>query len=501
MIGVRAYILAALFAAMLLSPPVGAGEVRVSVAGSYDKVESLDKSGTTYVSLSELADIIGGSLNWTTVGHMVEFSDPTFRFEFLLNSPFFRMNDTSYNMVYEALLSEGQLFVPAATFLPFLDLAANQKITWVPGQKTISIESDYFNVTDLSVQAKANGLLIEIFLSSPVSYDVFVTEGDWLNVSVRDARMNRNRVLARKDSRYMYRLKVHQVENNTGQISMRLRRKVEKWQHKIAHDPLRIQITITDVNFDLDTSEPISVGPDEKIDVIVVDAGHGGKDYGAIGPSGSKEKDVVLSIAKRLAKMIRKEKIFKVVMTRDRDKTLTLEQRAKIANQANADLFISLHANASPKRHARGWNVFFLAPALNDSARAVAQLENSVFLRDSFGDSDEASEETSHSILIDDPIGTIISDMIQTEFLEESKELSQMISREFRKRVKIPSRGIDQAGFFVLNKVFTPSVLIESGFISNKKEEKTLRSKKHQEAVARGIYEALKRFKQKYEKR
>ena len=475
-----------------------ADEVRVSIAGSYDHVESFDHNGIDYISLSELANIIGGTVDWKTVGHLVDYSDPGYKFEFLLDAPYFRLNDTSYNMVYDAVLREGQLFVPAVTFLPFLDRVANQRVLWIEDQKIIRIESDYFNVTDLSVQSKANGLLIEIYLAAPVSYDIFVTEGDWLNVSIRDARINRNRILARKNPRFMYALKVHQVQNNTGQISMRLRRKVEKWQHKIAQDPLRIQITIADVNFDMDTIEPVSVGPDDKIDVVVVDAGHGGKDYGAIGPSGTREKDIALSIAKRLANMIRKEKIFKVIMTRDRDETVTLEERARIANEANADLFISIHANASPKRHASGWNVFFLAPALNDSARAVEQLENSVFLRDSFRDSDDEDDEHL-SMASTNHIGSIISEMIQTEFHAESNDFAGMISREFRRRLDIPARGVDQAGFFVLNKVFTPSVLVETGFISNRSEERTLKGKKHQEAVARGIYEAIKRFKQRYE--
>ncbi|MCH7947512.1 MAG: N-acetylmuramoyl-L-alanine amidase, partial [candidate division Zixibacteria bacterium] len=110
--------------------------------------------------------------------------------------------------------------------------------------------------------------------------------------------------------------------------------------------------------------------------------GHGGQDYGAIGKKGTREKDICLAIDKELAKIIRKDKQFKVVMTRDRDKTITLQERARIANESAADLFISIHANASLKDHVRGWNVFFLAPAKNDSARAVAQFENSVFLRE-----------------------------------------------------------------------------------------------------------------------
>ena len=485
----RLFIVMVIGVLLLASASAAAGDkVRVAIAGGYDEIAAFADYDLLYVSLSELAGVAGGSLTWDKVGHTINFRDTGFEFEFLLGSSFVNLNDTTYNMTHPATLRDGQLFVPVATFLPFLDRVTSQSYIWQPDQKTIRVESEYFNVTDMAVQAKANGLLIDIFTTSPLGYEVFVTEGNWLNVSIRDARINRNRVLARRDSRYMYNLKVHQVENNTGQISMRLKRNITEWTHKIEYNPTRIQISIKDVNFEMDTApaKPV-LGPDDKIDVIVIDPGHGGDDYGAIGQKGTKEKDVVLDISKKLASLIRKDKKFKVVMTRDRDKTLTLEDRAKIANDAGADLFVSIHANASPKRQARGWNVFFLAPALNDSARSAALLENGFFLQ-------QSSERGG------DPLEMIISDMLQTEFQAESHDFAQMVDREFRRRLDTPARGIDQAGFFVLNKVFTPSVLIESAFISNKGEEKKLKDKKYQERVAQGLYEAIKRFKAKYER-
>ena len=295
----------------------------------------------------------------------------------------------------------------------------------------------------------------------------------------------------------MYRLKTHQI-GETGQVSFRLKRNVEKWHHKIVYDPPRIQISIADAAFNLDTADTAPViGPDNKIDVIVIDPGHGGGDYGAIGKGGTREKDVVLGISKELAKLIRKDKQFKVIMTRDRDKTLTLQQRADVANKAAADLFISIHANSSLKRNVRGWNVFFLAPAKNDSARAVAQFENSAFLKDQrLADTDPTAGMMEYG---DDPILGILNEMIMTEFQAESHDFAMMADREMRRAVDIPARGVDQAGFYVLNMVFSPSVLVESGFISNKNEEKLLKSSKYQKKVAKALYQAIKRFRSKYE--
>lgn len=477
--------------------------VTVQIAGGEERIHAFEQGYITYISFSEFVEVTGGLLDWEIVGHQIRYINGTNRFDFVVNSPFFKLNEDIRNLTFPARLKEGQLYLPAETFLPYLDQTLPQKITLSSGGSAIRVDSEYFNVTDLAVFRKANGLLIEIFLTSSLAYDVFVTEGNWLNVSIREGKINRSRILTRKDARVMYKLKTHQAVG-TGQISMRLKRPVEAWHHKLALDPPRIQISIADVSFDLDSLSPAPpIGPDEKIDVIVIDPGHGGKDYGAIGPRGAREKDVVLDVAKELARLIRKDKQFKVVMTRDRDQGVTLQQRAKIANEAGADLFISIHANASHRSSPRGWNVFFLAPARNDSARAVAQFENSFFLRDHNGEEPAPQDEDSDNPLNDeygvDPVLTILNEMIMTEFQMESHDFAMMVDREFRRQLKIPARGVDQAGFFVLNRVYTPSVLIETGFISNKAEEKVLKSKSHKKAVAKALYNAIKRFRAKYE--
>jgi N-acetylmuramoyl-L-alanine amidase len=471
-------------------------KIRVSIAGGYDEISSFTDHEIVYISLSEMANTLGGTLSWEVIGHQVSYKDQSFRFDFQLGSSFYKYQDTIYNMIYPAVLRDGQVYVPAQTFLPTLDRAVPQSVVWQRDHRAVAVESDYYNVTDLSVQPKANGLLIEVQLSAPLAYEVFVTEGNWVNISIRDAKINRTRILSREDPRLMYELRVHQMEGNTGQISIRLKQNIDKWHHKLESNPTRIQISLADANFEMDTTTARpELDLDAKIDVIVIDAGHGGEYYGAIGPKGTREKDVTLEIAKRLSRMLRKDKQFKVIMTRDQDKTVSLEERAQIANNNAADLFVSIHANASPKRTHSGWNVYFLAPALNDSARAVEQLENGYFIRES---ADAATESDADTI---NPVLSILNEMIMTEFQTESNDFAMMVDREFRRRLSTKARGVDQAGFFVLNKVFAPSVLIETAFISNAAEEKLLKNKDYQELVAQGLYEAIKRFKSKVEGR
>ncbi|UCG62416.1 MAG: N-acetylmuramoyl-L-alanine amidase [Candidatus Zixiibacteriota bacterium] len=476
-----------------------AKEVKVSISGSTEKISAFEDREITYLSFSGLADIIGGSVDWQIVGHQITYVRDTNRFMFVIGSPFFKRNDSLFNMTYPAEFSDGLLYLPAETFIPFLNQVFHQKITWNKDSETVRVDSEYFNVTDLSISPKANGLLVEIFLTGALPYDVYVTEGNWVNISIRDGKLNIPRIESRRDSRYMYQLKTHQ-QNETGQVSFRLRRKIDRWTHRLEDNPPRIQISFADVNFDLEPSDTTpKIGPDDKIDVIVIDPGHGGSHYGAIGPKGTREKDVALDIAKELAKLIRKDKQFKVVMTRDRDKTVTLQERANVANKAQCDLFISIHANSSLKKHVRGWNVFFLATAKNDSARAVAQFENSAFFKDQMGTRPEKDPNNGSSY--DDPILTILNEMIMTEFQAESHDFAMMTDKEFRRKVKTPARGVDQAGFYVLNMIFAPSILVEAGFISNRSEEKLLKNRDYQRSVAKAIYDAVKRFKAKYESR
>lgn len=488
------YILITIF---LIAVSSSAKTLDVSVSGGTEKINYYEKNDIVYFSFSQLVELLGGVLDWEIIGHKITYKSDTTHLGFLLSSSFFEYNDSVFNLTYPVEMKEGQLYLPIETAIPFIDRIFQQKITWDRKSKNISVNSEYFNINDISISSKANGLLIELFMSTALAYEVFVTEGNWINISVRDGKLNSSRILSRRDHRYMYELKAHQVAG-AAQVSIRLKRTVENWHHKIQYDPTRIQISIADAGFEIEASDSQSkIGPDDRIDVIVIDPGHGGKQYGAVGRNGTREKDVALEIGKRLAKLIRKDKQFKVIMTRDQDETVTLEKRAEIANEAGADLFISIHANSSVKQQIRGWNVFYLAPARNDSARGVAQFENSSFLRDQEVSDDNDNNETND--LYNDPVLSILNEMIMTEFQAESQDFAKMVDKEFRRSLKTPARGVDMAGFFVLNKVYTPSVLVECAFISNKTEEKLLKSKDYQEDVAESIYKAILRFKEKFE--
>ena len=221
---------------------------------------------------------------------------------------------------------------------------------------------------------------------------------------------------------------------------------------------------------------------------IVIDAGHGGKDPGRPNKSGIKEKDIVLKIALDLGKKLENSGN-EVIYTRDKDIFLTLRQRAKIANDVDADLFISIHCNAFHDSSVHGSETFVYGLHVSDANFNVAKKENEItFLDDHYQDDQETYSPTSTESLI----GTTL---MQEEYLDQSILLASFVQNNFTKNLKIRNRGVKQSGFWVLHNTYMPSILIEAGFMTNPKEGAYLNSKKGQIDISNSIYDAIERYK------
>ena len=215
---------------------------------------------------------------------------------------------------------------------------------------------------------------------------------------------------------------------------------------------------------------------------IVIDAGHGGKDPGAVGYRGTKEKDIALDVAKRLEKKLTKNMDIKVVMTRDEDVFLRLSERTKIANENNGSLFISIHTNAAEDRRASGFETFLIGLNKNEYAAKVAARENAVL---------ELEGKSGQELTGEDLIQATIA---QAAFASSSETFADMVQKEIKKRVQSRDRGVKQAGFVVLARASMPNVLVELGFISNPAEEKKLRSPQYRDQLATAIYRAVQQY-------
>ncbi len=229
------------------------------------------------------------------------------------------------------------------------------------------------------------------------------------------------------------------------------------------------------------------------VKVVCIDAGHGGKDGGCLG-SNSKEKDVALAIALKLGKHIEENfKDVKVVYTRKTDVFIELNERAKIANRAKADLFICIHANAADSKTALGTETFVMGLHKSEANLRVAKRENSSILL-------EEDYKTKYSDFDpNSPESYIVLTMRQNAFVEQSLNLAAKIQKQFTERVGRKNRGVKQAGFLVLHQTSMPSVLIETGFLTNKEEEKFLTSNIGQDYMASAVFRAFKSYKKEIE--
>ncbi|QAY90728.1 N-acetylmuramoyl-L-alanine amidase [Pseudomonas sp. ACM7] len=252
---------------------------------------------------------------------------------------------------------------------------------------------------------------------------------------------------------------------------------------------------------DLNTAAPLQMAaaPEAAIDkahpkrdiIVVVDPGHGGKDPGAVGAKGEREKDVVLSIAQLLAKRLKREKGFDVKLVRNDDFFVPLRKRVEIARKHNADMFISVHADAAPRLTASGASVYCLSEggATSATARFMAQRENGADLLGA----------TSLLNLKDkDPmLAGVILDMSMNATIAASLQLGSTVLGSLAGITTLHQKRVEQAGFAVLKSPDVPSILVETGFISNARDSQRLVTARHQQAVADGLFEGLQRYFQK----
>ncbi len=232
----------------------------------------------------------------------------------------------------------------------------------------------------------------------------------------------------------------------------------------------------------------------EKPFTLVIDPGHGGTDPGALGRK-AKEKDINLNVSKALAEMIKEDfPEVKIIFTRKTDVKIPLVRRATIANEAKADLFISIHSNASKSRSARGCETFTLGSGSSAEAKAAAMYENEVILlEDNFEETYKGFDPRSSE-------SYIIFELIRSHDMEKSITLAEAVQKGMVKRSGLTNRGVSSAGFLVLHKTVMPSILVELGFISNSTEEKYIASKAGQKALAKGIFDGFSTYYKSYKK-
>jgi N-acetylmuramoyl-L-alanine amidase len=233
---------------------------------------------------------------------------------------------------------------------------------------------------------------------------------------------------------------------------------------------------------------PALGGQASRFKTIVIDPGHGGIETGAKGKFGAIEKDITLAIGLKLRAIIEKNLAFRVFMTRDADTNVSLENRSALANNHKADLFISIHANGSPRKNSHGSETYFLSQnATDEESRRLAYMENTS------GALEGRIEEDGK-----DDIKLILWDLAQTAYLKQSSQLAERIQAGLNALLGTANRGVKQAPFKVLTGAACPAVLVETAFISNPEEERALGTEAFQDSVAQAVYLSLVEYLKLY---
>jgi len=408
-------------------------------------------------------------------------------------NPYVQVADRMVQMPLETRLQDDDILVPLPFFLDLIRPLTNGKISdAAKSAATPRPANRAANISSILLEEKANGTLIRIATSRPFARKHITTRlsRGWLYLDIFGGRLDNMTMSNAKPTGIVRRVSATQ-SGSLAQVSLQLKQDIE--QNKIGISGQDAEILISLPNGMPLSADFLKTLEDERkkwlIDTIILDAGHGGADPGAIGPSGTNEKDITLELAKRVKKLIEKNLDVRVVMTRDGDKKLALKDRTALANSEQGKLFISIHCNSNRSQKMTGFTTYILGLAKTEEALESSRRENAVI--------NYEADSSAYAHLKEE--GFILNMLAQNSYMRESEELAALVQGEMDNKLSIPNRGVKQAGFYVLIGASMPCILVETAFISNQKEEKLLRSDDFQEKVAEAIFESIKKFKDKYE--
>ena len=469
------------------------GEIHVfnRSAGTESEIKTLSKSKLIYISAKDLARSFTSKLYENTERKKLVLYIAGRKIKISGNSSYIMIDDKPYQMPQITRVESNDLYVPAEDFLGILKATILPGINFDSRKEFLDIDIIRFNITGIHIDVKSNGTIIRLTTKKPFSernISSFINKHGWYYLTVAGAMVDTTTLNAGLSRGVVRRIESDQI-GKTAQVAFKLGKEVISHEWYQSLDPNEIVITLRTPLGKVD--EYIEdVKERWRLDTVVLDAGHGGKDPGSQGKYGTKEKDVVLDITKRVGRLLEKNAGIKVVYTRDEDVWVPIINRTKMANDANGKLFISVHANSNPNRKIQGFETYLLRPGKTEDAIEVASRENAVIkLEEKTGQYDNLTGEN-----------LIMATMAQSMFMKESEDLAAIIQMELDKRLNTPNRGVKQAGFYVLIGASMPNVLVEVGFISNPAEEKKLKQAVHKQRIAESIYEGIKHFKYSREK-
>ncbi len=456
-----------------------------------ETVKSFKNGNHSYISSTDLIRILDagifkniprGKIVIYLGGHRIKISN---------QSSFVVINENVFQMNSFAISDGIDMYLPLESFLFIIKENVEPGILFNQNTNDIVIDLVSHNIENLAIEEKANGTLIR--LGTTQKFDTnsitgWSSSNKWFYLTISGGIADSLNIKKSNLGGSIRSLSIDQNPTSV-QIAFQLINDIENFEIYQNNEPSEIVLSLRN---------PLSMSAEKIdkirnswfIDTIVIDPGHGGKDPGATGKYGLREKFVNLDIAKRLGKLIEKNTNIKVIYTRDEDVFVPLWKRTQIANESGGKLFVSIHANANENRRVKGFETYILRPGKTQDAVQVAERENNAIKLE--------EEESRYENLIEDNF--IIASLMQNSFMKESEDFAGMIQNNLRKSIPSPDRGVKQAGFYVLIGASMPHALLEVGFLSNPLEEKQLRKPGYRQSIAEATFNGIIKFKDKYEK-
>ena len=451
-------------------------------------IQTLDRLQGTFISIIDISKILAKRdpyINSERKKMVLYIGDN--RIKVSSGSSYILVDEKVYQMPIYPIWQDNDIFIPAEYFFDILKRTTLPGISYDSSLMVLNLDILEFSITGVNITQKANGTILrintkKIFPEGSISS--FFHENGWFYITIADALVDTTEI-RRSDTRGVIQRVAADQLGKTAQLAFQIRSKVESHELYQSRDQNEIVVSLR-TPMDNSVSRINKVKDRWRLDTIVLDAGHGGKDPGTLGRRGTKEKDIALDITKSVGLLLEKNTKLKVIYTRREDVFIPIWERTKIANEANGKMFLSIHLNGNPNKTAYGFETYLLRPGKTEDAIEVAHRENEVIKL-------EDRSENKYRDLSGENL--IIATMAQSVYMKESEELAAMIQEEMGKKVKSKNRGVKQAGFHVLIDASMPNVLIEAGFLTNANEERNLRKSNYRQIIANSIYRAIVKFR------
>ena len=476
-------------------------------------VGAFKRQGEVYASLADIASALSITTFDNPSAKKLELKGPSCRIVATSGNSFITIigqtgKRSIFQLSSDVIGAAGTYFVPLTPFLPLFRIALARGATYDAETDVLHLSSPAtgrgFDFSTLKLEVKSNGMMIRIPTSRVFSdFESWLKKDGWLYVTIADARADVD-AINRLTPTGLVR-KIVAIQSPTAvQLTFRISGKIAASEMIREEGTNNILISLrtpgTEEKELLEKKRrEVQEGLESQrkrwgMDVIVLDPGHGGRDFGAIGVTRVKEKDVALGIALKLGKLLEKNlKGVRVVYTRKDDSFVELQRRGQIANESDGKLFISIHCNSLRRKPSptRGFEVYLLRPGKTEGAIEIAERENAVI------EMEEGYKERYQKLTEEN---FILVTMAQSAHMKASELFADIAQQELHDHTPILNRGVKQAGFYVLVGASMPNVLVETAYLSNKDDERFLKSESGQQKIAESLFMAVKRYKEEYEK-